>query len=131
MIFFWCQGIFFLIFDFKNGCKNEIKDINQKLRIWSRNRVSHKIDFKAEWPRNGHADSVRVKFLFQVLILGLSAEKLERDGNEELFTRHLRRTKFKNSEKFEIFEIQDLPYPTESEKHHSTKRFDIQTLQIK
>ena len=24
-------------------------------------RVSHKIDFKAVWPRNGHADSVGVK----------------------------------------------------------------------
>ena len=28
---------------------------------WSRNRVSYKIDFKAVWPSNGHADSVGVK----------------------------------------------------------------------
>ena len=29
------------------------------------NRVSHKIDFKAVWPRNGHADSMRVEIFFE------------------------------------------------------------------
>ena len=47
-------------FDFKNGCKNEFKDNNEKSRSWSRTRVSHIIDFKAQSPRNGHADSVGV-----------------------------------------------------------------------
>ena len=37
--------------DLKNKCKNEFKDNNEKLCSWSRNRVSHKIDFKAKWPR--------------------------------------------------------------------------------
>ena len=47
-------------FDFKNRCKNEFKDNNEKSCSSSRNRVSHKIDLKAQWPRNGHADSVGV-----------------------------------------------------------------------
>ena len=58
---FWCQGIFFMKFDLKNSCKNEFKNNNEKSCSWSRNGVSHKIDFKAVWPRNSHADSVGVK----------------------------------------------------------------------
>ena len=34
-------------FDLKNGCKNELDDNNVKSCSCSRNRVSHKIDFKA------------------------------------------------------------------------------------
>ena len=61
MNFFWCQGIFLCqgIFDFKNGCKNEFKDVNKKSN-WSRNKISRKIDFKVQWLRNSHADSVGV-----------------------------------------------------------------------
>ena len=59
---FWCQGILLLEFWFKNGCKNEIKDNNEKSSSWSRNRVSHKIDLKAVWPLDGHAASLGVKF---------------------------------------------------------------------
>ena len=59
--FFGVKEFFFMNFDFKNGCKNEFKDNNEKSCSWSRNRVSHKIDFKAQWPRNGHADCVEVK----------------------------------------------------------------------
>ena len=41
--------------------KNEFKDNNDKSCGLSRRRVYHKIDFKAVWPRNGHAASVGVK----------------------------------------------------------------------
>ena len=58
---FWCQGIFRINFDFKNGYKNEFKDKNEKSWSWSRYRVSNKIDLKAVWPRNGHAAIVGVK----------------------------------------------------------------------
>ena len=47
-------------FGFKNGYKNDLKDKNDKSCSWSRNRVSPKIDFKARWLRNVHADSVEV-----------------------------------------------------------------------
>ena len=47
-------------FGFRTGCKNDFSDNNEKSCSWSRNRVSHKIDFKAQWPRSGHLDSVRV-----------------------------------------------------------------------
>ena len=30
MKFFSCQGIFFVNFDFKNGCKNEFEDNNEQ-----------------------------------------------------------------------------------------------------
>ena len=52
---------FFYEFWLKNSCKNGFKDNTEKSYSWSRNRVSHKIDFKAVWPRNGHADSVGVR----------------------------------------------------------------------
>ena len=65
--FFWYQEIFYKNFDFKYGCKNEFKDNNEKSCSLSKKKVSHKIDFKAQRLRNGHADSVGVKpsFPFQ------------------------------------------------------------------
>ena len=46
---FLYQEIFFVNFDFKNGCKNDFEDINVK--SWSRfkNRVPLEIDFRADW----------------------------------------------------------------------------------
>ena len=61
MKFFLVPSNFFMNFDFKNECKNEFKDNNEKSCSLSRNRISHKIDFKGVWPRNGHTDSVGVK----------------------------------------------------------------------
>ena len=58
---------FLLNFDYKNGYKNEFKDSKEKSCSWSRKRVSHKIDFKAVWPRNVHAASVGVKIWKQCL----------------------------------------------------------------
>ena len=49
-------------FDFKNGFKNEFKNNNEKSCGWSR------IDFKAQWLRHGHADSVRVKLTIYILL---------------------------------------------------------------
>ena len=56
------KKFFYIIFDFKNGCKNEFKDNNEKSYSRSRNRVSRKIDFKVQWLRNSHADSVGVLY---------------------------------------------------------------------
>ena len=58
--FFLVARIFYMILDFKNGCKNEFKDNNEKSCSWFRNRVSRKIDFKVQWLRNSHTDSVGV-----------------------------------------------------------------------
>ena len=58
MKLFWCQEFFF---GNGNGSDNEFEDNNEKSCSLSRNRVSHKIDFKAVCPRSSHADSVRVK----------------------------------------------------------------------
>ena len=54
-------------FDLKNSWKNEFKDNKEKSCSWSRKRVSHKIDFKAVGPRNGHADSVGVNDLKKLI----------------------------------------------------------------
>ena len=48
-------------FDVKTSCQNEFEDNNEKSCSSSRKTVSHKIDFKAIWPQNGHADSVGAK----------------------------------------------------------------------
>ena len=61
MKFFCDKEFFFMNFDFKNGCKNELKNNNEKSCRWSSNRVSHKINLKVQWPHNGDADSVEVK----------------------------------------------------------------------
>ena len=68
MNFFGAKEFFYMNFDFKNSCKNLFKDNNEKTCSWSRNRVSDKIDFKAQWMRNGHADSVGVNFTSDVSI---------------------------------------------------------------
>ena len=59
--FFLVSSNSFMNFDFTNEFKNEFKDNNEKSCSWSRNRISHKIDFKGEWPRNINADRVVVK----------------------------------------------------------------------
>ena len=59
-IFFVSRNFFFINFDFKNECENEFKDNDEKSSCWSRNRVFHKKEFNAQWPRNGHAASVGV-----------------------------------------------------------------------
>ena len=46
---FWCQPIFSVNFDFKNGCKNKFEDNNEKSSGRFKNRVPPKIDFRAEW----------------------------------------------------------------------------------
>ena len=61
MNFVWYEGFFFMNFSFKNECKSEFKDDNEKSSSLSINRVPHKIDFKAVWSNRGHADSVEVK----------------------------------------------------------------------
>ena len=49
-------------FDSENGLKNDLKDNNEKSCSWFRSIVSHKIDFKAVFPRIGHVDSLGVNF---------------------------------------------------------------------
>ena len=60
MNFFGVKEFFYMNLYLKNSCRNEFKDNNEKSCSWSRNRVSPKIKFKAQWLRNGHADSVGV-----------------------------------------------------------------------
>ena len=59
---FWCQGIFYMSFDFKNGCKNQFKDNNEKSCSWSRKKVSHKIDFSADSVGVRWSKILRIKF---------------------------------------------------------------------
>ena len=66
-IFLVSRNFFFMNFDLKNSWKNEFKDNKEKSCSWSRKRVSHKIDFKAVGPRNGHADSVGVNDLKKLI----------------------------------------------------------------
>ena len=47
--FFGVRDFFFVNFDFKNGCKNEFDDNNEKSCSRFKNRVPLKIDFRADW----------------------------------------------------------------------------------
>ena len=67
MKFFWCQGIFFVNFDFKNGCKNEFEVNNEKSESRFKNRVPLKIDFRADWV---HPDSLGVKHRIEETLHG-------------------------------------------------------------
>ena len=61
MKFFDVKQFFFMYFNFKNGCNNEFKVYKGKSFGCSKKKVFHKIELKAAWPRNCHADSVGVK----------------------------------------------------------------------
>ena len=63
MIFFSAKEFLYMIFDYKNGYKNKFNDNNEKSCTWSRNMVSCKKDFKVQWLRDSHVDSVGVKKL--------------------------------------------------------------------
>ena len=54
MKFFWCQGIFFVNLNFKNGCENEFQDNNEKSCSSFKNRVPHKIDFRHDGTHESH-----------------------------------------------------------------------------
>ena len=58
---FGTKEFIYMIFDFKNRCKNKFNDNNEKSCSKSRNRVFCKIDFKVQWLRNSFADSVGVR----------------------------------------------------------------------
>ena len=47
-------GIFLRNFHFRNEYKNEFEDDNEKICIYFRNRVSHKINFEAIWTRESN-----------------------------------------------------------------------------
>ena len=40
MKFFWCQGFFFMNFDFKNGCQNQFNDNNKKIMQLIQKKIS-------------------------------------------------------------------------------------------
>ena len=56
---------FFLTSGLNNWCENKFRENNEKSCSWSRNRVSNNIDFRAVWPRNGHAARVGVNHGFR------------------------------------------------------------------
>ena len=45
MKFFDVKEFFFVNFDFKNGCKNEFQDNNEKSRSWFKNKFHPKNRF--------------------------------------------------------------------------------------
>ena len=54
MKFFWCQEVFFVIFDFKNESKYEFLDNKDKSYSWFKNKVGKKIDFRADGTHESH-----------------------------------------------------------------------------
>ena len=71
MKFLWCQRIFFMNFGFKNGCKNEFKDNNEKSCSSSRNRVLTKSVSKPNGPATAMPTALELKiqkFVFPWII---------------------------------------------------------------
>ena len=54
MKFFWCQGIFFVYFDFKNGCKMNFRIIKKNRAADSKIRFAQKIDLRVEGTHKSH-----------------------------------------------------------------------------
>ena len=54
------KGIFFANSDFKNGCKYEFQDINEKLCSWFKNRVPSKIDLRAVGTDESHPTACKL-----------------------------------------------------------------------
>ena len=52
--FFGVKEFFFVNFDFKNECKNEFEDNNEKSCRWFDNKVPQKIDFRADGTHESH-----------------------------------------------------------------------------
>ena len=76
--FFLVTRIFSRNFEFKNRCKDEYKDNNEKLARWSRKRVFHKIDLTAVWTH----DSVGVKDLTKPFLnIGIKFDNYSPSGN--------------------------------------------------
>ena len=61
MNFFWCQGMFFVNLDFKNRCKNEFEDNNEKSCSRFKNRVPFKIDFRTDWTHESNPTAWKLK----------------------------------------------------------------------
>ena len=82
MKFFCCQGIFFVNFDFKNGCKNEFEDNNEI--SCSRFKIKApplKMDFRADWtnesiPTAWESSKLRIFKSFEFLTLAKVASWL-------------------------------------------------------
>ena len=73
-IFSWCQGIFFVNFYFKNGCKNVFEDNNEISCSRFKNRVPRKIDFRAEWTHESSPTGSRIIFFRKILSAAIKLE---------------------------------------------------------
>ena len=54
ILFSGVKEFFFVYYDFKNGCKNEFEDNNEKSCSWFKNKVPQKIDFRADGTHESH-----------------------------------------------------------------------------
>ena len=61
--FFWCQGIFFVDFYFKNGGKMNLRIITKNHAADSKIGSPLKIDFKAEWTHESMPTASRCRDL--------------------------------------------------------------------
>ena len=61
MKFFWCQEIFFREFDFKNGCRNDFEDNNEKSCSPFKNKFPLKIDFRDDWTHESNPTACELR----------------------------------------------------------------------
>ena len=68
MKFFWCQEIFYVNFDFKNGCQNDFEDNNEKSCSRFKNRVPPQNRFQSRLDSRIHPDSLGVNIAKEVFL---------------------------------------------------------------
>ena len=59
-VFFWCQGIFFVNFDFKNTCKMNFRIITKNHAAHSKIGSALKIDFRADWTHDSNPTALEL-----------------------------------------------------------------------
>ena len=57
-------------FDFKNGCKNEFEENKEKYYSRFKNRVPHKIDFRADWTYESNPTAWELNLLLIEFTIG-------------------------------------------------------------
>ena len=83
MKFFWFEEIFFVYFDFKNGCENEFEDNNKKSCSRFENRVPLKIDFRAYESHESHPTAWELRHFRKKILINKfdDLEKLKKNYN--------------------------------------------------
>ena len=79
--FFSVKKFFFVNSDFKNGCKNEFQDNNEKSCSWLKNKVPQKFDFRAAGTQESHPTAWKLKVEAKIRESDLFLQGIKKSGD--------------------------------------------------